>query len=128
MLCVRQIDERGRGLFILRDLPEGCEVIRGYVSLIEREHFDNNPIGNFPLAWDDTHHALVWSAISLINHSDAPNVRVERDEQHLLIRMVATRDIKKGEEITYDYKCPLWFEPKPPAQLTFKENDNGTSD
>lgn len=118
MLCVREIDERGRGVFTLNAIPEGCEIIRGYVSLIERKWFDENPIGNFPLAWDEKFHALVWSAVSLINHSDTPNAKVEREAEHKLIRLVALSDIKAGEEITYDYKVPLWFEPKPPSRLT----------
>jgi len=124
MRCVREIDERGRGLFTLTDIPEGCEVIRGYVSLLPRECFDDHPTGVFPLAWDETHHALVWSALSLVNHSETPNSKVEKIKEHKLIRLVAIRDIEAGEEITYDYKCPLWFEPKPPARLV-KGNENG---
>lgn len=117
-LCVREIDVRGRGVFTTHNIPEGAEIIRGYVSLIPREAFDLNPIGDFPLAWDDKFHALVWSALSLVNHSDSPNAKVERDDKHKLIRLVATRDIVAGEEIVYDYMTPLWFEPKPPARLT----------
>lgn len=120
-LCVREIDERGRGVFTANNIPEGAEIIRGYASLIERQHFDENPIGNFPLAWDDKFHALVWSALSLVNHSDTPNAKVERDDKHKLIRLVALRDIKAGEEIVYDYKVPLWFEPKPPARLAMQK-------
>jgi SET domain-containing protein len=123
VLVVREIDERGRGLFTLKAIPEGAEIIRGYVSLVPRAWFDDNMIGDFALAWDDKFHALVWSAIPLINHSNSPNAKVEREEKHKLIRMTALRDIEWGEEITYDYKVPLWFEPKPPARLIKEKTD-----
>ncbi len=124
MLIVREIDERGFGVFTVDPILEGREIIRGYVSLIERKWFDDNPVGHYPLGWDDKFHALVWSALSLVNHSNSPNARVERFIPRKLIRLVATRDIEWGEEITYDYNVPLWFEPKPPARL-IKETENG---
>jgi hypothetical protein len=121
MLVAREIDDRGKGVFTIDPILEGREIIRGYVTLFERKWFDDNPIGNYPMAWDDTFHALVWSALTLVNHSNSPNAKVEREEKDKLIRLVALRDIAAGEEITYDYKVPLWFEPKPPARLAKRD-------
>jgi SET domain-containing protein len=127
VLIVREIDTRGRGVFTIDPIPAGKEIIRGYCTLIERKWFDENPIGDYPLGWDDKFHALVWSALALVNHSNSPNAKVERFVPRKLIRLVAIRDIEWGEEITYDYNVPLWFEPKPPARLTKRDTSNGTA-
>ncbi len=42
-----------------------------------------------------------WNPARLINHSCDPNCETEGDDDHIWIE--AMRDIKKGEELSYDY-------------------------
>lgn len=43
-----------------------------------------------------------------INHSCVPNCEVEIDEDEEEINVYALRDIKSGEELTYDYGKEYW--------------------
>lgn len=61
--------------------------------------------------------ALVLGFGSLYNHSYKPNAQYKIMEKEDVILFTATRDIKKNEEITFNYsfgnpknKNPLWFE------------------
>lgn len=45
-----------------------------------------------------------------INHSCAPNAEAERDEEKLIVRILAKRRIMPGEEIFYDYGKEYWDE------------------
>jgi hypothetical protein len=42
-----------------------------------------------------------WNPARFINHSCAPNCEAEKDDDHIWI--IATRDIRAGEEITFNY-------------------------
>lgn len=129
LLLVSTIQGKGRCVFAGEKINSGNAVDTNHVLLFAREYVDHcsSPFGDYPLAWDDTHHALVLGPISLVNHSGEPNTYTEREKTHLLLRLVALRDIEAGEEITYDYKVPLWFEPEPPGRLNLKEIENGAS-
>jgi uncharacterized protein len=48
---------------------------------------------------------VVWNPARLINHSCAPNCEAEKDGDHIWI--IATRDIRAGEEITFNYGYDL---------------------
>jgi SET domain-containing protein len=41
-----------------------------------------------------------------------PNARVDQDHANRLLKLVALRNIAKGEEITVDYAIDLWFKPE----------------
>ncbi len=43
-----------------------------------------------------------------INHSCRPNAEAEKDEEELKVRIFARRNIKEGEEISYDYGKEHW--------------------
>lgn len=54
---------------------------------------------------------------SIYNHSDEPNARFKIKEKERVIEFIAAKEIKKDEEITFNYrgdqkenKNPLWFE------------------
>lgn len=68
-----------------------CEASNHYIFAInDREDLDGN---------------VDWNPARFINHSCAPNCEVEWDGSHLWI--VAKRDIKAGEEITFNYGYDL---------------------
>jgi hypothetical protein len=56
---------------------------------------------------------MVLGLASLCNHSDDPSAHtvIERDAAlGWIVTLVATRDIRPGDEITRRYACPPWFE------------------
>ncbi len=48
---------------------------------------------------------------SLMNHSEQPNIRVERLVQEERFEFYSLRDISPGEELTHRYVRQLWFSP-----------------
>ncbi len=109
-------DEKGRGVFALRDIAKG-EVIE-VAPVIPMTHDDIPESGNAPdgyvLDWDEDDpeeaHGLVLGYIMLYNHSKTPNMDFESDFEHYTITATASRDIQAGEELTWNYDCELWFD------------------
>lgn len=50
--------------------------------------------------------------VTLCNHAGLPNARVERNFAGHTLDLIATGPIAQGEEVTIDYGCTLWFEPR----------------
>ena len=100
----------GTGGFARRDVGAGTRVIE-YVGeritkaeSLKRCEADNEYI--FTL--DDEHDLdgnVPWNPARFINHSCAPNCEAELDEGRVWI--VALRDIKAGEELTFNYNYDL---------------------
>lgn len=118
---VRDSGIHGRGVFAARDIPKGTSIVeyvgeiitkreagkRGralmeqslatggasvYIFILDRRH---DLDGNFP-----------WNDARLINHSCAPNCETEIDGD-CRIWVTALRDIRKGEELFFDYNFDL---------------------
>jgi hypothetical protein len=121
-LAVANVAAKGRGVFTTSKISKGEPIATDCVVLVPKDHFEQvgPPLACYPLAWDKECHCLVLGLISLVNHAEEPNSYPERDMKKLLLRLVAKRDIEAGEEITYHYKVPLWFEPEPPAKLNLE--------
>ena len=109
-------EEKGNGVFALRDIKQG-EIIE-VAPVIPMSHADIPESGNAPdgyvLDWDeddpDEAHALVLGYIMLYNHSKNANMEFESNFENYTITATAARDIKAGEELTWDYSCELWFD------------------
>ena len=107
---------KGRGLFALEDIPAGTMIINDPVVPLSTESIPNN--GDAPdgylLDWlPDTpgqEHALILGYLILSNHSDEPNIHVECDYGNICACATTMRDIKAGEELTWNYACPIWFD------------------
>lgn len=56
--------------------------------------------------------ALAVGLVTLCNHACPPNARVERNFAHRTLDLLAIAPIAPGEEVTIDYGCTLWFEPR----------------
>lgn len=68
-----------------------CEQNNEYVfTLNEEQDLDGN---------------VAWNPARLLNHSCSPNCEAEREDGHIWI--VASRDIRVGEEITFNYAYDL---------------------
>ena len=103
------IDNKGRGLYAVIKIKEGTKIINYKGKIVtnkqvdESTKYDNGkPIYLFTLNKRYTLDGdFSWNTAGLINHSCSPNA--EYDGRGLKIWITATRDIRKGEEITCDY-------------------------
>jgi len=56
--------------------------------------------------------ALGLGLVTLCNHASLPTAKVERNFARHTLDLIAIRPIEPGDEVTIDYGCPLWFEPR----------------
>jgi len=98
-----------RGLYASKNIKTGEKIIEYIGRLISKKEaetnskFDNKKdiyLFNINEKWDlDGDYR--WNTARLINHSCNPNCEVEG--KGLKLWIVAIKDIKKGEELSYDY-------------------------
>lgn len=109
-------DEKGRGVFALRDFKEGevleiAPVIPVAATAIPEE--GGAPDG-YLLDWDEDtegeEHCMPLGYVMMYNHSSEPNIHIESDMGEYTMTIRAMRDIKKGEELCWNYSCELWFD------------------
>jgi len=100
----------GTGAFARRDIPKGTRVIEYIGEKISKQESlrrceaDNEYI--FTLNdEEDVDGKVEWNPARFINHSCAPNCDAEVENGHIWI--VADRDLKEGEELTYNYGFDL---------------------
>ena len=103
------IDNKGRGLYATRDIKEGTKIIDYVGKLITKKQtqdsdkYDNSkPIYLFTINKRyDLDGDFNFNTARLINHSCDPNCEVVGKGVKLWIESI--KDIKKGEELSYDY-------------------------
>lgn len=110
---------KGRGLFAVEAIGAGEIIDRAVTAPIERDQclvLDTlRPVGDFYFAHpdDEKRGLMVFGLASLLNHADDPNAdvrfRAVAGFGHVA-ELLALENIHKGAEITYRYKCPLWFD------------------
>ncbi|EEF62546.1 SET domain-containing protein [Pedosphaera parvula] len=100
----------GMGGFALVDIKEGAKVIEYVGRLIDKEEslrqceLDNPFIFTINVT-HDLDGNVDWNPARFLNHSCAPNCEAQDEEGRIWI--VASRDIKQGEEITFNYNYDL---------------------
>jgi SET domain-containing protein len=100
----------GTGGFARTDIPADTRVIR-YVGeeITKSESLRRCELDNeFIFDLDEEHDldgSVNWNPARFINHSCAPNCEAQMDDSEVWI--VAIRDIKAGEEITFNYNYDL---------------------
>ena len=107
---------KGRGVFTLRDFKEG-EIIEvaPVIPVSKRSVIESGeaPDG-YLLDWDgnyeDEEYCMPLGYIMLYNHSDTPNIKLDQDFDAYSMTAIALRDIKKGEELCWNYNCDIWFD------------------
>ena len=98
-----------RGLYASKNIKLGTKVIEYIGKLISKKETETNPkfdnekdIYLFELnSKYDLDGDYSWNTARLINHSCNPNCEVEG--KGLKLWITAIKDIKKGEELSYDY-------------------------
>jgi SET domain-containing protein len=108
---IRRSRIQGRGVFATRKVPAGTLLIEYRGERISDEEADRR----YPFNEDERHHTFLFrlddgsvldagvggNAAKYINHSCDPNCEAVEEDGHIFI--YALRDIRKGEELVYDY-------------------------
>lgn len=108
---------KGRGVICAYPIKKG-EIVE-YAPVIpmpKSDVLEGSVPESYVLCWKDNTpeecYCMVGGFVMLYNHSNEPNVKIEDDVPNQAIRVTATRDIEKGEEIVWNYNCELWFNPQ----------------
>ncbi len=115
---VRKSKIHNNGAFAARDIPRGTRVIEYVGEKITKSESEKRADQTFENSKKSIENGAVyifelnkkfdidgnvpWNPAKNINHSCTPNCETENEEgRHIWI--IALRDIKKGEEVTYNY-------------------------
>ncbi|HCN73679.1 MAG TPA: SET domain-containing protein-lysine N-methyltransferase [Pusillimonas sp.] len=114
---VKKSKTHGNGIFAARKIPEGTNILEYIGKRITHEEADEL----HPTNPDDPFHTFFFSLscgkvidggqkgndAKWFNHSCGPNCEAQENQKGTKVYVVALRDIKKGEELTYDYGLVL---------------------
>lgn len=114
---VKKSKTHGNGIFAARKIPEGTNILEYEGKRITHEEADEL----HPTNPDDPFHTFFFSLscgkvidggqkgndAKWFNHSCGPNCEAQENQKGTKVYIVALRDIKKGEELTYDYGLVL---------------------
>jgi len=117
---IRTSPTRGRGVFARTPIAPGTEIEAAPVLVIpavDCPALDHTIIHDYYFHWDGDPDgvgtgALGLGLVTLCNHADRANAKVERNSARQTLDLIASAPIAAGEEITIDYGCKLWFEPR----------------
>ena len=112
---MRNSSIHGRGVFALRRIPKGTRIIEYKGKLITDKEADRR----YSRMHEHSPHTMLFSleggwvidatrrgnSARWINHSCAPNCEIEEEGQRIFIE--ARRDIRLGDELTYDYNLQI---------------------
>ena len=113
--AVRKSPIHGRGVFALTQIPKKSRIIEYKGELISDAEADRR----YSRLHENSPHTMLFSvdgglvidatrrgsAARWINHSCAPNCEIEEENSRVFIE--ARRDIRPGEELTYDYNLQI---------------------
>jgi len=126
LYSVRHSPIHGRGVFALRRIPKGTRVIEYRGERIsneeaDRRHEETNQ-GPFTLLFEVDESTIIDAGVGgnsarYINHSCSPNCESVNDDGHIFIE--ARRDIRPGEELSYDYRLETEEPMSPRLQALF---------
>ena len=109
-ITVKGSSIHNKGIFAKTDIPKGTKIIEYVGEIISNKEADkradrddkNGTVYLFELDKKRTIDGDVdYNTAKYINHTCDPNCETEEDDGHIWI--IAMRDIKKGEELSYDY-------------------------
>jgi hypothetical protein len=112
-LRIADMPNKGRGVVTAAAIAEGTVLeVAPVIPLLPKDQPGRGSVVfDYPFYWDDAPYveAIALGMLSMVNHSKEPNAWFEPDIPNKVIRVAALRDIAAGEEITFDYGIPLWF-------------------
>jgi len=105
------------GMFAIKDIPKGTKIIEYVGDVVDKKESDRRSDMTYEKAGKNKEHGSVyifelnrksdvdgdveWNTARFINHSCEPNCEVEIKSDKIWV--VAIKDIKKGDELGYDY-------------------------
>jgi SET domain-containing protein len=106
---------QGHGVFATRKIPEGTVLVEYTGEVISEDEADER----YPMEDEERHHTFLFrldsgdvidagprgSIAKYINHSCDPNCEAFEEDGRIFIESI--RDIRKGEELVYDYNFVL---------------------
>jgi SET domain-containing protein len=119
-LEIRTSPEQGRGVFAREAIATGCLIEAAPVIILSAadcQTLDRTIIYDYYFHWDgdpdgEGRGAVGLGLVTLCNHSNRPRGRVDRNYLQNTLDLIAIAPIEPGEEVTIDYGCTLWFEPR----------------
>jgi SET domain-containing protein len=117
---IRTSPTRGRGAFARTAIAPGTLIEAAPVLVIPAADcpaLDRTIIHDYYFHWDGDPEgvgrgALGLGLVTLCNHASRPNAKVDRNFAQQTLDLIATSPIAPGDEVTIDYGCTLWFEPR----------------
>ena len=117
---IRTSPTRGRGVFARTAIASGTLIEAAPVLVVPAADcptLDRTVIHDYYFHWDGDPEgagrgALGLGLVTLCNHASHPNAKVERNFARHTLDLIAIDPIATGEEVTIDYRCTLWFEPR----------------
>jgi SET domain-containing protein len=114
-VVARKSPIHGRGVFALKPIAKGTRIIEYKGTLITDKEADRR----YSRLHENSPHTMLFSldggwvidatrrgnSARWINHSCAPNCEIEEEGRRIFID--AGRDIRAGEELTYDYNLQI---------------------
>jgi SET domain-containing protein len=91
------------GVFALDDIKDNETIEECHVILVPIDEVKGGVIIDYMFKIDNSLYALALGNGSIYNHRNQPNARWEYDDKKQLVRFVAVRAIKSGEEIYISY-------------------------
>jgi SET domain-containing protein len=122
-LFIAATKQMGRGVFTNEPITAGTTVETAPVivmSLEERKQLDQTRLYDYIFEWGNSKEKCIMALgyVPIYNHSYLSNCEYEMDYEQDLIRVIAVRDIAKGEELFINYNgdwndpSRLWFDAK----------------
>ena len=117
---IRTSPTRGRCVFARTAIPPGTVIEAAPVLVLpaaDCSMLDGTIIHDYYFHWDGDPEgsgrgALGLGLVTLCNHASRPNAKVERNFARHTLDLIAIHPIEPGDEVTIDYGCALWFEPR----------------
>jgi hypothetical protein len=116
-IIVKKSKIHNKGVYAKKDIPKGTKIIEYVGEIITKKEADKraekqlekskgHSIDGGVYIFElnkryDIDGKVPWNLAQYINHSCNPNAETEDQDGHIWI--IAAKDIKKGEEITYNY-------------------------
>ena len=110
--------DMGKGVFATSLIKKGEVIEIAPIIILEFDELVDtrwNNLFNYYF-WMDDYVVLALGYGSMYNHAEENNAEYKINEKSKTITFTAAKDIKKGEEIFFNYKgsssskAPLWFE------------------
>jgi SET domain-containing protein len=112
---------RGRGVFTAEAIPKGTLIEASPVIVLderERALLDQTLLHDYIFVWgeDERRCCMALGYLSLYNHDYEANCEYEMEFENEIIRILAVRDIKQGEELCINYNGnwndakKVWFD------------------